>query len=72
MIQRPRRNRKSIAIRSMLSETQVKVNDLFYPLFIVDGNNIKDAIPSMPNIFRWSLELLLKEVEECMNLGITN
>ena len=72
MIQRPRRNRKSIAIRSMLSETQVKVNDLIYPLFIVDGNNIKDVIPSMPNIFRWSLDLILKEVEECLKLGITN
>ena len=72
MNQRPRRNRKSIAIRSMLSETQVKVNDLIYPLFIVDGNNIKDEIPSMPNIFRWSLDLILKEVEECMNLGIRN
>ena len=72
MIQRPRRNRKSVAIRSMLSETQVKVNDLIYPLFIVDGNNIKDVIPSMPNIFRWSLDLILKEVEECMNLGIRN
>lgn len=72
MNQRPRRNRKSIAIRSMLSETQVKVNDLIYPLFIVDGNNIKDEIPSMPNIFRWSLDLLLKEIEECLKLGITN
>jgi porphobilinogen synthase len=72
MNQRPRRNRKSVAIRSMLSETQVGISDLIYPLFIVDGNNIKDEIPSMPNIFRWSLDLLLKEVEECMNLGITN
>ena len=72
MNQRPRRNRKSVAIRSMLSETQVGISDLIYPLFIVNGNNIKDEIPSMPNIFRWSLDLLLKEVEECMNLGITN
>ena len=72
MNQRPRRNRKSVAIRSMLSETQVKIGELIYPLFIVDGSHIKDEIPSMPNIFRWSLDLLLKEVEECMNLGITN
>ena len=72
MNQRPRRNRKSVAIRSMLSEAQVKSSDLIYPLFIVDGSHIKDEIPSMPNIFRWSLDLLLKEVEECMNLGITN
>ncbi len=72
MNQRPRRNRKSVAIRSMLSETQVGISDLIYPLFIVDGSNVKDEIPSMPNIYRWSLDLLLKEVEECMKLGITN
>ena len=72
MNQRPRRNRKSAAIRSMISETQLKVTDLIFPIFIVDGSNIKEEIPSMPNIFRWSLDLLLKEIEECINLGITN
>ncbi len=72
MIQRPRRNRKSPAIRSMVRETEVKTADLIYPLFIVNGNNIKDEIISMPNVFRWSLDLLLKEIEECLKLGITN
>jgi len=56
----------------MVRETEVKTADLIYPLFIVNGNNIKDEIKSMPNVFRWSLDLLLKEIEECLKLGITN
>ena len=72
MQQRPRRNRKSAAIRNMIEETNLSVNNLIYPLFIVDGKGIKDEISSMPNIFRWSLDLLLDEIEDCINLGITN
>tara|TARA_Y100001978_G_scaffold143842_1_gene128900 strand:- start:106 stop:1068 length:963 start_codon:yes stop_codon:yes gene_type:complete len=70
MLQRPRRNRKSEAIRNMIAETQLHKNDLIYPLFIVDGNNIKSPIESMPNCFRWSLDLLLHELDECCNLGL--
>ena len=70
MLQRPRRNRKSEAIRNMIAETQVQKSDLIYPLFIVDGNNNKLPIESMPNCYRWSLDLLLNELEECCNLGL--
>ena len=70
MLQRPRRNRKSEAIRNMIAETQVHKSDLIYPLFIVDGNNNKLPIESMPNCYRWSLDLLLNELEECCNLGL--
>ena len=63
MNQRPRRNRKSSVIRNMVEETKLSLNDFIYPLFIVDGINIKQEIPSMPNIYRWSLDLLLKEIE---------
>ena len=70
MLQRPRRNRKSEAIRNMIAETQLHKNDLIYPLFIVDGNNIKSPIESMPNCFRWSLDLLLHELDECCNLEL--
>ena len=72
MKQRPRRNRKSAAIRNMIEETNLSVNNLIYPLFIVDGKGIKDEISSMPNIFRWSLDLLLNEIEDCINIGILN
>ena len=72
MNQRPRRNRKSANIREMVAETNLKIEDLIYPLFIVDGSNKKLPISSMPNCFRWSLDLLLKEIETCGKLGINN
>jgi len=68
--QRPRRNRKSSVIRSMVEETQVTTNDLIYPLFLVDGKARKIEVNSMPGIFRLSVDLMLKEIEECMKLGV--
>lgn len=67
---RPRRNRKSAAIRSMVEETQVNKSDLIFPLFLLDGTNKKVEVASMPGIFRLSTDLMLKEIEECMKLGI--
>jgi len=67
---RLRRNRKSAAIRNMVEETQLSSDNLIYPLFLVDGTGVKLEISSLPNNFRWSLELLLKEIEECVELGI--
>lgn len=72
MLQRPRRNRKSASIRSMVEETQLSLNHLIYPLFVTDETNSKTEISSMPNIFRWSKDLVLKEVAECVELGISN
>ena len=72
MRQRPKRNRKSFAIREMVAETNLKIEDLIYPLFLFDGKNQKKAIDSMPNCFRWTLDLMLKEIENCGNLGIQN
>lgn len=67
---RPRRNRKSEAIRSMVEETSVTTNDFIFPLFLLDGSSQKVEVNSMPGIFRLSADLMLKEIEECMNLGI--
>ncbi|MFO0359671.1 MAG: porphobilinogen synthase [Flavobacteriales bacterium] len=67
---RPRRNRKSKVIRDMVRETQVSLTDLIYPLFLVDGFDKKIEIKSMPGIFRWSLDNLLIEIEECVGLGL--
>ena len=53
-------------LRSILKETNVSVNQLIYPLFIVDGFNVKISIESMPNCYRWSLDLLLIEIESCI------
>jgi porphobilinogen synthase len=67
---RPRRNRKSEAVRAMVEETKVTTDDLIFPLFLLDGKNQKVEVASMPGIFRLSTDLMLKEVEECLSLGI--
>ena len=69
-IQRPRRNRKSAAIRSLVEETKVTTDDLLYPLFLIDGSNQQIEVASMPGIHRFSLDLMLKEIEVCLKLGI--
>ncbi|EMR01766.1 porphobilinogen synthase [Cesiribacter andamanensis] len=71
MLRRPRRNRKSAAIRAMLEETQVQTRHLIYPLFMIEGRNQKVEVASMPGQYRFSTDLLLKEIEECLRLGIT-
>lgn len=70
MLIRPRRNRKSEAIRNMVQENVVTVNDLIFPIFITEGNNKKIPVASMPGISRFSLDLLLEEINECIALGI--
>jgi porphobilinogen synthase len=68
---RPRRNRKSAAIRNMVEETKLGVENLIYPIFLKEGNNIKEEVSSLPNNFRWSIDRLLPEMESCLKLGIT-
>ena len=68
--QRPRRNRKTAAIRAMVEETKVTTDDLIFPLFLIDGQKAKTEVSSMPGIFRLSVDLMLKEIEECLKLGI--
>ncbi len=67
---RPRRNRKSEVIRNMVQENKVSVNDFIFPLFLIDGKNKTTEVNSMPGIFRYSPDLILKEIESCMKLGI--
>jgi porphobilinogen synthase len=69
---RPRRNRKNAAVRALVQENTVTVNDLIYPLFLIEGKNKKTEVNSMPGIFRRSPDLLLKEIEECLKLGISS
>ena len=70
MLRRPRRNRKSEVVRELVVETRLSKNDLIFPLFMVDGGNIKQEVVSMPGIFRFSVDNLLEEINECMQLGI--
>jgi porphobilinogen synthase len=72
IIHRPRRNRKSAAIRAMVQEIQVLNSDLIFPLFLIEGKNISSEVKSMPGISRFSSDLILKEIEACMNLGINS
>ena len=72
MLRRPRRNRRSAAIRGLVQETHLTTNHLVYPLFVVDGQKVKDEIKSLPNNFRLSLDNVLKEVEECLKYGLSN
>ncbi|MBL7910172.1 MAG: porphobilinogen synthase [Bacteroidia bacterium] len=68
--QRPRRNRKNATIRGLVQENSVTVNDLIFPLFLTEGKNKRSEISSMPNIYRYSSDLLLKEIESCLKLGL--
>lgn len=67
---RPRRNRKSAAIRSMVEETKINAEHLIYPIFLKDGKGVKEEISSLPKNYRWSIDQLLPEIEACLKLGI--
>lgn len=71
ILERPRRNRKSSAIRDLVRETELSVKDLVYPVFIMEGREKEESIPSMPGMTRKTVDVLLKEVEECVSLGIS-
>ncbi len=67
---RMRRNRLSDFSRKLISENTLSVNDLIYPIFITYGSNVKEEISSMPGIYRFSLDLLHKEIEYISSLKI--
>ncbi|MEZ2445263.1 porphobilinogen synthase [Chitinophaga sp. RCC_12] len=70
MIRRNRILRVSPAIRAMVAETILTPSDFIAPLFVTEGENVKDAISSMPGYFRYSLDLTIKEARELWSLGI--
>lgn len=69
MLIRPRRNRKSAAIRDLVRETSLSAGDFIYPLFVQDSDEIVD-ITAMPGCKRWSIEGLVKEAGEAYELGV--
>ncbi|MBD2754715.1 porphobilinogen synthase [Spirosoma validum] len=70
LIRRPRRNRQSAVIRDMVQETRLSVTDFILPVFIMEGQNVRSEVASMPGIHRLSMDLLLDEIQECVDLGI--
>jgi porphobilinogen synthase len=69
-IRRNRRLRSNEAIRSLVRETIITPNDFLVPLFVVEGKGVKEEIASMPNYFRYSLDLLEGEVKDLWKLGL--
>jgi porphobilinogen synthase len=67
---RMRRLRRTPAIRDLVRETTLRLDDLVYPYFVIAGENIKNPIPSMPGIFQLSIGNLIPEVREAVALGI--
>ncbi|VAW91913.1 Porphobilinogen synthase [hydrothermal vent metagenome] len=67
---RMRRMRRDDFSRRLMRESQLTANDLIFPMFILDGHNLREAVPSMPGVERVSIDNLLKEAEQLLNLGI--
>jgi len=69
-IVRPRRLRKTAALRSFVRETELLPRDFVYPLFAINGKNVKKPIASMPGVYQLSVDNIVREGEECLRLGI--
>ena len=69
-LRRNRRLRQSQAIRHLVRETIITPSDFLVPLFVVEGKGVKEEIPSMPNYYRYSLDVLAKEVKELWHMGL--
>lgn len=65
-----RRNRRTKWLRDMVQEYELSINDLIRPIFVIEGNNHYETIESMPDVFRYSIDMLVKEVEQTAKFGI--
>lgn len=70
MSKRLRDNRKTEEIRANVRETKLEISNFIYPLFIEEADNVKKEIPSMPGIYRYSLDRINEELDEVVTLGI--
>lgn len=70
LINRPRRLRTSPTLRSMMRETRMSPSSLIYPIFAIEGENIKNPIASLPGQFQWSPDRICEAIEECMQAGV--
>ncbi|MEW6428118.1 MAG: porphobilinogen synthase [Thermodesulfobacteriota bacterium] len=69
---RPRRLRRNETLRALVRETSVGPANLIYPLFVKPGKKIREEVASMPGVFRLSIDSLVAEARECLELGIRN
>lgn len=70
LIERPRRIRQSAGLRNMTEETLIQPQHLVTPLFVIEGSNLREAIPSMPGVERLSIDQLIHEAELLLQLGV--
>jgi len=70
IIKRPRRNRSSAVIRDLVQETRLTVHDFILPVFVMKGQKLRTEVASMPGVYRFSPDLLMDEIAECVDLGI--
>lgn len=70
LINRPRRLRTTPTLRSMMRETRMSPSSLIYPLFAMEGENIKKEIPSLPGQYHWSPDRICEAVQECVDAGV--
>ena len=71
LLYRPRRLRKSENLHRLVQETCLHIDDLIAPIFVIEGNNIQNKIPSMPGIYQWSIDKVGEEIEQLLDAGIT-
>ena len=67
---RLRRLRQNVQIRNLISESTLQISDLIWPLFVCEGKNVKEKIPTMDGVFRLSIDNLIIEAKEAISLGI--
>jgi porphobilinogen synthase len=70
LVHRPRRLRRTDTLRRMVRETVLRAEDMIYPLFVMEGEVQREAVPSMPGCYRYTLDLLILEVQQAYDLGI--
>ncbi|QMU27036.1 porphobilinogen synthase [Adhaeribacter radiodurans] len=70
LTRRPRRNRRTEVIRNLVQENNLTVNDLIFPIFVLEGENKKVEITSIPGIARYSTDRMLDEIASCVDLGV--
>lgn len=70
MKDRPRRLRNSPTIRAMVRETRISADTLVYPMFVIEGENIKEEIPTMPGQYRYSIDRMGEVLEEMQDAGV--
>ena len=67
---RPRRLRRTDALRRLVSEHTLSAADFIYPVFVIPGSNKRESVASMPGVERLSLDLLFAKAEQCLALGV--